>query len=195
MEWMVFADTIIQCVPQRNILSPTSQKNIKFHHITPPPFPFPPSTYNNPHGNTDNFDDNMMDDSPPSQWSLIIRKINKQILWSHCPVRWIWLKVIINYRYLLKGEARKVREKSACPPSCESPLKNPRHLVQLLAIRIIIPLSAHSSVFSLILTKSRNLWELTREKVRGAGRKYQHDWLYLQSINSSKDDVLGLVSL
>ncbi len=34
--------------------------------------------------------------------------------------------------------------------------------------------------------------ELTREKVRGAivpkaGRKYQHDWLYLQSINSIKN--------
>jgi hypothetical protein len=33
--------------------------------------------------------------------------------------------------------------------------------------------------------------EQTREKVRGAvvqkaGRKYQHDWLYLQSINSIK---------
>ncbi len=33
--------------------------------------------------------------------------------------------------------------------------------------------------------------ELTREKVRGAivhkaGRKYQHDWLYLQSLNSIK---------
>ncbi len=33
--------------------------------------------------------------------------------------------------------------------------------------------------------------ELTREKVRGtmvhkAGRRYQHDWLYLQSINSIK---------
>jgi hypothetical protein len=33
--------------------------------------------------------------------------------------------------------------------------------------------------------------KLTREKVRGtivhkAGRKYQHDWLYLQSINSDK---------
>ncbi len=36
--------------------------------------------------------------------------------------------------------------------------------------------------------------ELTREKVRGAighkgGRKYQHDWLYLQSINSIKTPV------
>jgi hypothetical protein len=33
--------------------------------------------------------------------------------------------------------------------------------------------------------------ELTREKVRGAivqkdGRKYQHDWMYLQSMNSIK---------
>jgi hypothetical protein len=36
--------------------------------------------------------------------------------------------------------------------------------------------------------------ELTREKVRGAivhkaGRKYQHDRMYLQSINSSKDEI------
>jgi hypothetical protein len=48
-------------------------------------------------------------------------------------------------RYLLKIEARAFFEKSAHPPSCESPLKIPRHLVQLLAISILIANSAHSS--------------------------------------------------
>jgi hypothetical protein len=38
-------------------------------------------------------------------------------------------------RPLLRRESRKFLEKSACPLSCESPLKIPRHLVQLLEIR------------------------------------------------------------
>ncbi len=40
-------------------------------------------------------------------------------------------------------------EKSACPPSGWSPLKIPRHLQQLLAIRILIANSAHSSTYGL----------------------------------------------
>ncbi len=36
---------------------------------------------------------------------------------------------------LLKREARRFLEKSACPQSCESPLKIPRHLIKVLAIR------------------------------------------------------------
>ncbi|MFN9902135.1 MAG: hypothetical protein ACK55Z_25805, partial [bacterium] len=39
---------------------------------------------------------------------------------------------------LLKREALKLLEKSTRPLSCKSPLKIPHHLVQLLAIRILI---------------------------------------------------------
>ncbi len=49
-------------------------------------------------------------------------------------------------RSSLKGEVRKFSEKSARTSSCESPLKIPGHLVQLLASRILIPNGAHSSV-------------------------------------------------
>jgi hypothetical protein len=49
-------------------------------------------------------------------------------------------------RSSLKGEVRKFSEKSARTSICESPLKIPGHLVQLLASRILIPDGAHSSV-------------------------------------------------
>ncbi len=44
-------------------------------------------------------------------------------------------------------------------------------------------------VYSILIHTGKGGGRLTREKVRGimlheAGRKYQHDWLYLQSINS-----------
>jgi hypothetical protein len=39
----------------------------------------------------------------------------------------------------LKGEARRFPEKSVYPPSLDSLLKIPRHLKQLLAIRILFP--------------------------------------------------------
>jgi hypothetical protein len=42
-------------------------------------------------------------------------------------------------RYLLKREAQRFLKKSAHPPSCENLLKVPRHLVQLLVIRILNP--------------------------------------------------------
>jgi hypothetical protein len=54
-----------------------------------------------------------------------------------------------------KREARRFLEKSACSPSCESLSKIPRHLVQLLAIRILIPNSAHRSASSL-----HNCWPI-----------------------------------
>jgi hypothetical protein len=53
----------------------------------------------------------------------------------------------------------------------------------------------HCTVYSILYLRTQGRGrELTREKVRGAivhkaGRKYQHDLLYLQSINSSKDDI------
>jgi hypothetical protein len=49
-------------------------------------------------------------------------------------------------RSSLKSESRRFPEKSVRPPSCECPLKIPRHLIQLLAIRIIIANGTHSSV-------------------------------------------------
>jgi len=45
---------------------------------------------------------------------------------------------IESVQYLLKRKAPKCLDKSACPQSCESPLKIHRHLVQLLAIMILI---------------------------------------------------------
>jgi hypothetical protein len=51
----------------------------------------------------------------------------------------------------LKREAQIFSEKSVSPPSCESPFKIQRHLVQRLEIRILIPNSAHSSVSDLLL--------------------------------------------
>ncbi len=58
------------------------------------------------------------------------------------------------------------------------------------------PLTHCLCVYSLFIHtgKGGRCGELTREKIRGAivhkaGRKYQHDWLYLQSINSIKRHV------
>ena len=45
---------------------------------------------------------------------------------------------IESVQYLLKRKAPKCLDKSACPQSCVSPLKIHRHLVQLLAIMILI---------------------------------------------------------
>jgi hypothetical protein len=52
-----------------------------------------------------------------------------------------------------KGLYKRER-RGACPPSCESPLKIPRHLLQQLAmvIRILIANGAHSSVCGLLFT-------------------------------------------
>ncbi len=52
--------------------------------------------------------------------------------------RWIWLKVGQFDSSSLKSVARRFSERSVRPPSCESPLKIPRHLVQLLPSRILI---------------------------------------------------------
>jgi hypothetical protein len=61
------------------------------------------------------------------------------------------LKVLSSDRSSLKMEARRFLEKSARPPSCESPLKIPRHLVQLLAIRILIAKSKHHLFYNIHL--------------------------------------------
>jgi hypothetical protein len=55
-------------------------------------------------------------------------------------------------RHLFNREARRLFEKSARSPPCESPLKIPRHLVQLLEIKILIANSPHSSVSDLLFT-------------------------------------------
>jgi hypothetical protein len=51
----------------------------------------------------------------------------------------------------LKGEVRRFFEKLVRPPSCKSPLKIQRHLVQLLAIKILIAKRVHSSICGLSL--------------------------------------------
>jgi hypothetical protein len=38
---------------------------------------------------------------------------------------------------VLKWRGAEIYANFACPPSCESPFKIPRHLIQLLAIRIL----------------------------------------------------------
>ncbi len=70
---------------------------------------------------------------------------------------------------------------------------------------VCLPVCCHWNIFSVTLEGGRGVggrW--TSEKVRGEvvdqrGLKYQHDWPYLQSINSilntSKDDIKGLVSV
>ncbi len=81
----------------------------------------------------------------------------------YCPARWIRSKLGSFERYLLKGEAPRLLEKSARPPSCESPLKIQRHLVQYLAIMILIynamthTAPAVSSIFCIVqgLAKAR----------------------------------------
>jgi hypothetical protein len=50
----------------------------------------------------------------------------------------------------LKSEALRFSEKSIRPPSCESLVKIQRHLVQLLAIRILIANCTHSFVSGLL---------------------------------------------
>jgi hypothetical protein len=55
-------------------------------------------------------------------------------------------------RHLFNREARRLFEKSARSSPCESPLKIPRHLVQLLEIRILIANSSHSSAGDLYFT-------------------------------------------
>jgi len=53
----------------------------------------------------------------------------------------------------IKERGAEVLEISVRPLSCKSPLKIPRHLAQLLAIRILIAKGAHSSVWGLLFTK------------------------------------------
>jgi hypothetical protein len=57
-------------------------------------------------------------------------------------------KVVSLESSLLKGEAQRFSEKSDRPLSCESLLKIPHHLVQLLAIMILIANSAHTGSVS-----------------------------------------------
>jgi hypothetical protein len=68
-------------------------------------------------------------------------------------------------RSSLKCAARRFFEKSARPPSCESPLKLQRHLVQMLAIWKQIANGAHSSVSGIILTLY-SYWQ----------QRYEHIW-------------------
>jgi hypothetical protein len=75
----------------------------------------------------------------------------------HCSSRWILLKVGSFDRSLLKREARRYLEKSARPPSCESPLKIPRYLVQLLAITILIPNADMKIHFAFVNSGTRSV--------------------------------------
>jgi hypothetical protein len=60
------------------------------------------------------------------------------------------------YRYysILKFEAQRLLEKSVRLPSYESPLKIPRRLIQLLAIRILIPNKPLRSFSGLVLPQT-----------------------------------------
>ncbi len=57
----------------------------------------------------------------------------------YCPARWNWLILSSFKRPFLKREVQRFLDKSVRPPFCESPLKIPRHLVQLSAIRNEFP--------------------------------------------------------
>jgi hypothetical protein len=50
----------------------------------------------------------------------------------------MWLTVVLFDRSSLQSKARRFLEKSANPPSSESPLKIPRHLIQLLVVGNLI---------------------------------------------------------
>jgi hypothetical protein len=67
-------------------------------------------------------------------------------------------------RHLLKREARRFFEKSARPPSFESPFTISRHLVRLSAIRILIANSANSSVRGLLST-TYSFWQWRYEQI------------------------------
>jgi hypothetical protein len=62
--------------------------------------------------------------------------IRMYVLCGYCAARWIRLKMISSC--LLKAGSWRFSADFSRPPSCESPLKIPRHLVQLLAIIILI---------------------------------------------------------
>ncbi len=71
------------------------------------------------------------------------------ILTKYCgyfPSKWIRPKLGSFDRRLFKWEARRFLGKSARSQFCESPLKIPRHLVQLLAIRILIANSVYTQL-------------------------------------------------
>jgi len=78
---------------------------------------------------------------------------------------------------LLKGDARRSSAKLVCLPSCESLLKILRHLVQLLAIRIIIANSVHSSVSGLLFTTC-SCWQWHYEQILNLWRS-EHFWIII----------------
>ncbi len=80
--------------------------------------------------------------------------------YRYCPAKWIRLKVCSFLRPLLKWEVQRFIEKSVRSPSCESLLKIPRHLVQLLAIGILIPNCAHRSASGLFFP-SYSYWPIS----------------------------------
>jgi hypothetical protein len=70
----------------------------------------------------------------------------------YCPVRWIRSKLGLIRKACIKERGTEVFRKIHLPPSCESPLKIPRPLVQLLAIQKKIANGAHSSVRGFLFT-------------------------------------------
>jgi hypothetical protein len=74
------------------------------------------------------------------------------------------LKVVSFENNLLKGRARRFSAYFARPPSCESPLKIPRNLARLLAIRILSDNSTHSSV-SALLSTTYSCWRRRCEQI------------------------------
>ncbi len=67
-------------------------------------------------------------------------KESKFLEWikGKCPERWIRLKVVLFESSSLKVVAQRFSANFGRHPSCEFPFKILRHLVQLLAIKILI---------------------------------------------------------
>jgi hypothetical protein len=69
-----------------------------------------------------------------------------------CPARFVWLKVVLFDRSLLKGEAPRLVADFNHPLSYERPFKFPRYLVEPLEIKNIIAtlaINIHSAIFKL----------------------------------------------
>ncbi len=58
---------------------------------------------------------------------------------KYCPARWIRLKLGLFDRYFIKEIGTEILRKIHPTPTSEISVKIPRHLVQLLVIRILIP--------------------------------------------------------
>ncbi len=115
------------------------------------------------------------------KWLSKRERLNLQVWVCRRKNRLIESNVKCRYlkNFTCKGTLRQVFYLSEAPPSYDPIFPSPlTHCIRVYSI--------------LIHTGKGGRGELTREKVRGAtvhkaGRKYQHDWLSLQPINSTKN--------